>query len=305
MLSIKDFSLSAVTPENLKNDQKIKAITSALDYQLKQITTAISETGIFYAIDNLSGSVLDLLAFSLHVDFYELAHNDETKRNFIKSSIISHMKKGTSAAIIDALKLIGVDAKFIHWKDFDGKPYTFKIDANITGDFYRTAGREKIISSILTAIEESKSARSLLVGLSTKLSFCENSLSHIGLASFLSGQEKIFLSPQKDLDNATIFTGIAAGVFAREILRPCGGKEIHLKTFVGFVPHQSHSLTIGVSLKIMQELLTQFEKRIFSRLDALEKQINDNISIQNKNISDGLSKIESLLLWKGDDEELS
>lgn len=305
MLDIYNFSLADVTPENLKNDRLISAAISSIDEQLRQITTGLSEIGIFYAIDNLSGPALDLLAFSLHVDFYDLAHDETSKRNFIKSSVISHMKKGTSAAIIDALKLIGVDAKFIHWKDFDGQPYTFKIDAKITGDFYRTAGREKIITSILRAVEESKAARSFLVGLDTELSFSEKSQLYHGVLPFLSGHERILLSPQKVLGNATIFTGTAAGLFIDESIRPRGSRELHFEIFSGVVSYQSHSVSIGVSLKIMQELLAQFEKRIFERLDALEQKINNNASQQNKAISDGLAKIESLLLWKGDDEEIS
>lgn len=289
----------------MKNDRQISAALRAFDFELGQITRAINETGIFYAIDNLSGPVLDLLAFGLHMDFYDLAHDLETKREFIKNSLKLHMKKGTQAAIIDALKLIGVDAKFIHWKDFGGQPYTFKIEAKITGDFYRTAGQDKIMSSILRVIEDTKSARSQLAGLDTQLNFSENLNFFSGVAALFTGNEKILFARRNENLNAKIFAGFGAWRCIDEIIRPRGAKEIHTKSFTAMLSCEIYSQSVGISLKIMQELLSQFENRIFARLEELERKIDLNAQIQNQAISDGLRNIEKLLEWKGDDEELS
>lgn len=161
-------NLTALTPHNLLADQNISSIAKAIDPQLTQISASAFEAMILPQIDTLPEQTLDLLAWQMHVDFYDLAYSLDIKRRAVKGSLLWHMKKGTVAAIIEALNLIDIDAKFIHWKDIpdgEGKPYTFNITAIVAGDFYRTRGKDRLASSIRRAVNDAKAERSYMAKL--------------------------------------------------------------------------------------------------------------------------------------------
>ena len=54
----------------------------------------------------------------------------------------------------------------------------------------------------------------------------------------------------------------------------------------------------------MQELLRQFERRIFERIDASEVRMLSMINTHHEETNAKLEEIKAMLLWKGDDEEL-
>ena len=54
----------------------------------------------------------------------------------------------------------------------------------------------------------------------------------------------------------------------------------------------------------MQELLLQFEKRIFSRIDDMERSINDKFDTKTNQLDAKIDSVIELLRWKGPDEEL-
>lgn len=166
---LKNLSLVDIAPQVLLQDKAAKSILLALDPELQEVTRDIIHTNFFSRIDELDEQSLNLLAYQLHVDFYDLAYSIDMKRNFIKQSISWHRKKGTAASIIQALKLLDINAVFTPWWKFNGEPYTFKLDAIVAGDFYKTTGKDRLITSILRAVNESKAARSSLVSLHTEI----------------------------------------------------------------------------------------------------------------------------------------
>ena len=83
----------------------------------------------------------------------------------VKNSIEWHRHKGTSYAIIKALEMLGIEAKFTPWyelpdDDEDKAPYTFAIDAKLNNEFWERVDLRKPTLSIRDAIVESKAARS-------------------------------------------------------------------------------------------------------------------------------------------------
>ena len=163
--SLNDFSLLDIAPPSILNDKKVIALLKALNPELREISEDISEVLIYSRIDKLPEPVLDLLAWQWHVDFYELAKNIDAKREMVKGSIKWHRHKGTRGAIIQALEMLGVEAKFTAWfDDEDNKdnPYTFAIDAKLTGDFWERVDWTKPTQTIRRAIIESKAARSYM-----------------------------------------------------------------------------------------------------------------------------------------------
>ncbi|MBQ7154860.1 MAG: phage tail protein I [Synergistaceae bacterium] len=170
MNTLLSHNLETLTPNNLIADENISALAKAIDPQLALTANASFEAMILPRIDELPEQVLDLLAWQMHVDFYDLAYSPEIKRKAVKGSLLWHMKKGTVQAIIEALNLIDIQGTFIHWKDIpDGKPYTFSITAIVAGDFYRTRGKDRLASSIRRAVNDAKAERSYLASLDIRI----------------------------------------------------------------------------------------------------------------------------------------
>lgn len=156
-------SLADISPPSLLNDKNILAIIAALDPQMQSVSRDVRETLIFSRIDELPESVIDLLAWQWHVDFYESAHSLDAKRAMVKSSISWHRKKGTRAAIVEALDMLGLVTRFTAWHellDEGAQPYTFEIDALITPEFWKRVDWTKPTQTIRRVVQESKATRS-------------------------------------------------------------------------------------------------------------------------------------------------
>lgn len=160
---IEPLSLQDISPPSITGDENVKHLMTAIDPELQSVSHDIREAFIVSRINELPEEVLDLLAWQWHVDFYELAHSVEAKREMVLKSIMWHRKKGTEQAIIDALAMLGVEGKFTSWKDLldeGAEPYTFVIDAKITGEFWERVDWTKPTQTIRQAIQQSKAARS-------------------------------------------------------------------------------------------------------------------------------------------------
>lgn len=96
MAEIKDIRLLDLIPSSIRGDPTVQAAAAALDGELVKVTDAIQNVLMFSRIDVLPEPVLDLLAWQLHVDFYEpVGFSIEKKRALVKQSIDWHRHKGT------------------------------------------------------------------------------------------------------------------------------------------------------------------------------------------------------------------
>lgn len=241
-------SLADIIPSSIADDSNVQAIVRAVDPELQNVSHAIRETLILSRIDELPESVVDLLAWQWHVDFYELARTLEMKRATVKDSIPWHRKKGTRWAILKALEMIGVKGTFIPWWEVPGaKPYTFAIEAEITSGFWsQLPNVEDVIGVIRRAIFESKATRSWLIDLKTIIKAEEELELYHGTATFRGGLHEI--RPEYPKWNDMYFTvGIATargGYSHVGLVRPKGAQTA---VFSGIATLQTHYVTIGPS----------------------------------------------------------
>ena len=303
-IDIYSLKLEDIIPQNLLIDDNIKAIAQALNPELSLTASSSNDTLIIPRINELPENLLDILASQFHADFYDLAHDLESKRDFVENSLLWHMKKGTSWAIIKALSMIGVEGKFIAWWQDNSEPYSFKIKANVTGDFYKTSGRDKLISSIRRAVNESKSARSYFAGLETEINLNENILIHAGLINALTGNVIIKPEHVKLPDKSRIFYGLARGLTGHVTIRPEHEREIDSKIFTAHPVIMNISHDISLEEIQLHELLLRFEERIISRLDALEKKFTLELNEHETKLDSSLNEIKDMLRWKGPDDPL-
>ena len=128
-----NLSLADITPESIKHDKIISAVTNSLDPELNSASHDISEAFIISRIDELPEILIDLLAWQWHVDYYEPDLSLEVKRNLVKSSISWHRIKGTPQAVEQLVTQLFGNAKVSEWFDYSGRAYFFRVAVNIGG----------------------------------------------------------------------------------------------------------------------------------------------------------------------------
>lgn len=111
-----DFTRSL--PPTLKDDPEINALGRAIAGQL-QITAQQIRRNIIYArIDELDEQTLDILAYDLHVDWYDHSYPIEVKRQTIKDSVKIHRRLGTKYAVETALGAVFPGTRVEEWFEY-------------------------------------------------------------------------------------------------------------------------------------------------------------------------------------------
>ncbi len=120
-----DFTRSL--PPALKNDPNMLALARVIAEQL-QINAKDIEKNIIYArIDELDEQTLDILAYDLHVDWYDYSYPIDVKRRTIRDSVKVHRQLGTKYAVETALGAVFPGTTVKEWFEYGGDPYMFKV----------------------------------------------------------------------------------------------------------------------------------------------------------------------------------
>lgn len=118
-------------PRVLKKDKNL-LILGRLAAEELHITALETKKNILYAsIEEMPEKCLDLLAYDLHVDWYDYDYTVETKRKIIKNSVKVHQNMGTKYAVETVLRDIYSTAEIEEWFEYGGEPYTFRITVGI------------------------------------------------------------------------------------------------------------------------------------------------------------------------------
>lgn len=156
MVNIAVVKLSDLLPDSIKHDEQVVAAAAALDGELAAVTEAIKETILLTRIDELPESVIDLLAWQWHVDFYDTSLPVEKKRDFVKQTVSWHKRKGTPQAVQEMLSTIFSTGTVAEWWEYGGDPYHFRV--NITQELDDDSAADKATQ----LIEAVKNVRSWL-----------------------------------------------------------------------------------------------------------------------------------------------
>lgn len=124
---LQSLSLLDILPPNLLADEQVNAAAQALDDELQKVTAELREALILPRIDELPEEVVDLLAWQLHVDFYEELTTLAEKRSAVKQSIALHRIKGTRRAVELALHMVYESGEVSEWFEYGGRPYYFRV----------------------------------------------------------------------------------------------------------------------------------------------------------------------------------
>lgn len=154
---IQTADLMRTLPPSLKNDTRMMNLATVISAELRKVIGQVKQNVIYARIDELPESVLDTLAYDLHVDWYDYNHPVEAKRAVIRDSVKVHMRLGTKYAVVTALGSLYPETEVEEWFQYGGEPYYFRIILDVT--------HSQVIatySQIIKAVNLYKSLRSKL-----------------------------------------------------------------------------------------------------------------------------------------------
>ena len=183
-----DFTRSL--PTVLKDDPEMYALGRTIAEQLQAAARQIRQNIIYARIDELDEQTIDILAYDLHVDWYDYSYPIEVKRRTIKDSVKVHRRLGTKYAVETALGAVFPETRVEEWFEYEGRPYTFRVIINLTD------------SDILTVAKQKEVLK--------RLNFYKNLRSHLDEVRYILIPEKSWatvggaLAGSKGTDSATI-----------------------------------------------------------------------------------------------------
>jgi phage tail P2-like protein len=154
-----DKKLEEIIPQSISQDKTIKDLCKVIDEEILPIAAGPKKALVYSQIDTLPIEIIDLLAWQFHVDVYDIATDDATKRQAVKDAIRNHRYKGTPWALKQAIRRVLPDGNITEWQEYSGKPYYFKV----TTDEGLTSAKH--LQDLLRVIADSKNVRSWLDGI--------------------------------------------------------------------------------------------------------------------------------------------
>jgi phage tail P2-like protein len=188
MISIYEVSIMDLLPPNLKEDPDMIAAAKAVDNDFLLLTNEVKQCILLPRIEEITDpDLIDLLAWQMHVDFYDYSLPLIKKIELIKNSVRWHRIKGTPQAVIDVATSIFGRTKLKEWFEYGGNPYFFKLDVDITGQ----GASSENLAKLEKLVNAYKNTRSWIDGIN--ISLCTEGNIYLGATTMIG--EKIVVYP--------------------------------------------------------------------------------------------------------------
>lgn len=161
MNEIYHVSLKEILPPSISSDEEVQRTAKAIEENLNMVSRLIPMAAVYARIDELPESVLDALAWQLHVDVYDEDVSLAQKRKLVKNAIKDHKYKGTPCAVKSVVEVLLNYAKVEEWYEYGGSPFHFRV----SGESGHIPNGDKL-QRLVDAINEVKNVRSWLDGVS-------------------------------------------------------------------------------------------------------------------------------------------
>ena len=135
-------------PAALKHDPKMRAIAEAVTKEALTVSGEIENVLIYSRIDDLPEPLIDILAYDMHVDWYDYSYPLKVKRDILKGSVRVHKKMGTKYAVEKALGALYPQSEVEEWYQYEGQPHHFHIVCDVTENRV-TASFQDIIKAVM------------------------------------------------------------------------------------------------------------------------------------------------------------
>ena len=152
-----DFSnldLLQLIPEQFRSDPATIALCNAFQPVFDLLDQQMQLVLIYTNIDNLSGAVLDELAWGWDVLWYDPTDTILARRQTIKDALKVFSTMGTAGAIKRAVSAAFGDASVEEWWEYNADPGYFRI---LVEDPEATAARATAFLKIVNAVKNARS----------------------------------------------------------------------------------------------------------------------------------------------------
>lgn len=154
MISLRDARLTDAIPAALAKQPWAQALAYA-EWRMRGLLLEYAQDSqIYTALDSCPEYVLDALAVSWKVDWYDTTYPVEVKRSIIKNCMAVRRYMGTAWSAKKALSDVWPDSDIEEWFDYGGEPGRFRVVCNVT-DPTVTAQVEVIENNVMLYKRES------------------------------------------------------------------------------------------------------------------------------------------------------
>lgn len=160
MASITDINLIDLMPSSLKDDPDILACVESINDELKEVSALCDVPAIRSRTDELSSKTLDHMAWQVDSKVWRDSWPVDLKRSVIDTVVLYKAKKGTLAAVKNALASLGSQTIVKEWFEHSPKkiPHTFDIAITVNGGTNQPD--EEVISDLRLMLDDVKPVRS-------------------------------------------------------------------------------------------------------------------------------------------------
>ncbi|MFA6848718.1 MAG: phage tail protein I [Selenomonadaceae bacterium] len=148
-------------PKFLQKDDSAAAIAKCVNAVYNALDIELRQTAKIVGNELIAAAVLDELAVSMHIEWYDYAAPVETKRQIIAQADYIHSKMGTIWAIRRVIDTYYSDIVFHEWYQYGGEPYHFSFS---TENLLYQKGTDKY-NEVIDRINQIKNCRSICDGI--------------------------------------------------------------------------------------------------------------------------------------------
>lgn len=241
MVEYTDVMLSEIMPQNLLEDKTIADCCKAIDTELTKVSKLCREVLLISRIDELNEDVIDLLAWQLHVDFYDKKLPLANKRKLVKQSIDWHRRKGTKYAVEQVVSAAIGNSTIEEWFEYNGKPYTFRITNELN-----TVGKSISMEMLVKCINSVKNVRSHLesITLKRKLEMTAANRIRCGILPIQIGKKTIGIG-FPDGHKHKVYTGVVHAVTGHKTIGISKPEPVSIQNKYGIISVITGRKTIG------------------------------------------------------------
>ncbi|WP_320920773.1 phage tail protein I [Eisenbergiella porci] len=213
MIDIRDGTTLDLLPEALRKEPEIQAASFALHETAKMLLDKVDRSMVYAGIDILPEEIIDLLAEEFRAQYYDGSMSLQKKREAVKKAMQWYKKAGTLSAVDELVEFMYGEHKVHEWFQYDGQPYTFRVE--IMG--LNVQITEKGLENFLSALQKVKNTRSLLEMLIFHRRIDQKVYSGAAVASYSRQVIVDFYTEQKQ-ENINLHSGTQRAHYSRQVI---------------------------------------------------------------------------------------
>lgn len=211
MINIRDGTALDILPEALRKEPEIQAASFALHKTAEILLDKIDRAMVYAGIDILPEEIIDLLAEEFRAQYYDGTMSLQKKREAVKHAMQWYKKAGTLSAVHELVEFMYGEHKVHEWYQYDGRPYTFRVEIMGIDVLITDEGME----SFLSALQKVKNTRSLLEAIIFHREINLQTYSGVAVASY-SRQVIVDFFSEKKKDVINMHSGTQQAHYYRQ-----------------------------------------------------------------------------------------